>query len=126
MTSESPAPLFRVFLRLRTRPGAGPAFERAWQPGADLIAGQTGNLGQWLARSTEDPDTYYVVSDWADEAGFRSYERSTVHAEHRARLRPHRADGEMWTMSVVRSVPGGTPVPAGHPGRQEASCGYGC
>jgi len=105
MPAES-LPAFRVFLRLRTHPGAGPALERAWLLGADLIAAQPDNLGQWLARDTEDPDTYYVVSDWTDEARFRSYERSTLHAEHLARLRPHRTGGEMWTMSVVRSRPG--------------------
>lgn len=109
---------FRVFLRLRTRPGEGPAFERAWRFGADLIAGQTDNRGQWLARSTEDPDTYYVISDWTDEPSFRSYERSTVHAEHLARLRPHRAEGEMSTMSVIRSMPRGTSMPIGDPERQ--------
>jgi len=104
MTAGHLAP-FRVFLRLGTRPGAGPAFEQAWQFGANLIAGQGGNLGQWLARGTDDPGTYYVVSDWADEESFRCYERSTVHAEHLARLRPYRTEGEMRTMSVVRSMP---------------------
>jgi heme-degrading monooxygenase HmoA len=108
---------FRVCLRLRTCPGSGPAFERAWDLGAGLIAGQAGHLGQWLARSTQDAATYYIVSDWADEESFRAYERSTVHAEHLARLRPHRAEGEMWTMSVVRSVLPRVPVSA----RQEAS-----
>ncbi len=111
MTAEGPTP-FRVLLRLRTRPGAGPAFERDWQAGADVIADQADNLGQWLARSTEDPDTYYVVSDWTDEASFRSYERSAVHAEHLTRLRPHRTDGEMWTMSVVRSMRPGAAAPS--------------
>lgn len=98
---------FRVLLRLRTRPGAGAAFERDWQLGADLIGGQAGHLGQWLARGAEDPQTYYVISDWADEASFRGYEHSAVHAEHLARLRPHRTEGEMWTMSVLRSMPAG-------------------
>jgi len=112
MRAGHPAP-FRVFLLLCTRPGAGSAFEQAWQFGADLIAGQAGNLGQWLARGTDDPCTYYVVSDWADEESFRSYERSPVHAEHLARLRPYRTEGEMRTMSVVRSMSRGIPVPAG-------------
>lgn len=124
MAAESTA-AFRVFLRLRTRPGGGPAFERAWQLGADLIAVQTDNLGQWLARGVECPDTYYVVSDWTDEASFRSYERSTLHVEHLARLRPHRTEGEMWTTSVVQSMPRRTPRPADHPGGV-APCGYGC
>jgi heme oxygenase (mycobilin-producing) len=120
MAAADSAP-FRVLLRIRTCPGAGPAFERAWQLGADLIARQAGHLGQWLAVSTEDPDTYYVVSDWADEASFRSYECGTVHAGHLARLRPHRAAGEMRTMSVLRSMPRGARVPAGRPAAREAS-----
>ncbi len=115
--AAGPATPFRVFLRLRTNPGTGAAFERDWQLGANVIAGRPDNLGQWLARSTEEPDTYYIVSDWTDEASFRSYERSVVHAEHLSRLRPHRTDGEMWTTSVVRTMWPGTAAPG--PGAQE-------
>jgi heme-degrading monooxygenase HmoA len=92
---------FRAFLRMRVRPGEGPDFERAWNVGADTIAAQPAHLGHSLARATEDPDTYYVTSDWTDEASFRVYEHSSVHAEHLARLRPYRVEGEMWTMSVL-------------------------
>jgi heme-degrading monooxygenase HmoA len=103
--TDGPASPFRVLLRMRIRPGEGVAFGRAWQAGADVIAGQADNLGQWLARDTEDADTYYVISDWADEASFRAYEHGAVHAEHLARLRPYRAEGEMATMSVLSGVP---------------------
>jgi heme-degrading monooxygenase HmoA len=92
---------FRVFLRVRTRPGAGPAFESSWRSGADRIAGEPANLSQSLARSSEEPDTYYVFSDWTDEPSFRTYEKSALHADHLARLRPHRAGGDMWTMEVL-------------------------
>lgn len=110
--AEAQDRLFRVLLRMRTRPGAGVAFERAWRSGADVIASQADNLGQWLARDTEDADVYYVISDWTDEASFRSYEHSAVHAEHLARLRPHRANGEMSTMSVICGVPRATSAQA--------------
>jgi heme-degrading monooxygenase HmoA len=99
------ATAFRVLLRMRCHPGRGADFEQAWQEGAALIAAQDANHGQWLARSTEDPATFYVVSDWTDEPAFRAYEHSAVHQEHLARLRPFRADGEMTTMDLVHSVP---------------------
>ena len=119
MAASSPAP-FRVFLRLRTRPGSAQAFEQAWNLGADLIAGQAGSRGQWLARGTEAADTYYVVSDWADEESFRCYERSSAHAGHLARLRPYRAAGEMWTMAVLRDIPPATPLAASQQAEREA------
>lgn len=100
---------FRVLLRMRIHPGSGPAFERDWRDGAERISAQRANLGQWLARSTEEADVYYVVSDWTDEASFRAYERSDAHQEHLRTLRPHRADGSMSTMAVLAAVPGAAP-----------------
>ena len=98
---------FRVFLRMRIQPGHGLAFERDWREGADRISAQRASVGQWLARSTEEDDVYYVISDWTDEQSFRAYERSETHQQYLRRLRPHRVDGSMSTMALLAAVPAG-------------------
>jgi heme-degrading monooxygenase HmoA len=97
---------FRVLLRMRIRPGAAAAFERDWRDGAARVSAQRASVAQWLARSADEAEVYYVVSDWTDEASFRDYERSDVHQQHLRRLRPHRVDGSMSTMAVLAAVPG--------------------
>ncbi|RSM44883.1 antibiotic biosynthesis monooxygenase [Amycolatopsis balhimycina DSM 5908] len=96
--------VFRVLLRMRVRPGSGPAFERDWRAGATRIATRPASVGQWLARGTDEEEVYYVVSDWTDEASFREYERSEAHQQHLRRLRPYRMDGSMSTMDIVVAV----------------------
>jgi heme-degrading monooxygenase HmoA len=97
---------YRVVLRMQIRPGLAEPFERAWSDGARVIARERANLGQWLSRSDEEADVYYIVSDWVDEPGFREYERSERHREHRARLHPYRCAGSMTTMRVVDAATG--------------------
>ncbi|MEV6846602.1 antibiotic biosynthesis monooxygenase family protein [Actinoplanes sp. NPDC051411] len=99
---------FRVLLRMSVRPGAGPAFEREWRAGATRISEHPASRGQWLARATGPEETYYVVSDWADESAFRDYERSEAHQRYLERLGPHRVAASMSTMALVTAVPGAT------------------
>lgn len=98
--------VFRVTLRMEVHPGRGEEFERAWCAGAEVITGQRANLGQWLSRSADEADVYYIVSDWVDEPGFREYEHSAEHLEHRERLHPYRAAGSMTTMHVLHDLVG--------------------
>lgn len=98
--------IFRVTLRMDVHPGMGQAFEKAWLDGANVITDQPANLGQWLSRSSESGDIYYIVSDWVDELGFRSYEQSEEHLAHRQKLHPYRAAGAMTTMTVLYDLAG--------------------
>ncbi|MCO1580340.1 antibiotic biosynthesis monooxygenase [Crossiella sp. SN42] len=100
------AETFRVLLRMCTHPGRAGEFEAAWHAGADIITTQPGNLGQWLARSSEEEGVYYITSDWTDEDTFRRYERSETHLAHRRRLHPFRSSGSMTTMTVLRAMTG--------------------
>lgn len=97
---------FRVVLRMNTLPGRGQEFEREWMEGAGLIAQEPANLGQWLSRSVDEDNVYYIVSDWTDEARFRKYERSERHLAHRSRLHPFRASGSMAAMNVIHEMIG--------------------
>lgn len=97
---------FRVVLRMNTLPGHAKEFEREWVAGAGLIAEEPANLGQWLSKSTDEEDVYYIVSDWTDEPRFREYERSARHLTHRSRLHPFRASGSMTTMNVIHEMIG--------------------
>jgi heme-degrading monooxygenase HmoA len=97
---------FRVTLRMEVHPGMGPGFVQAWHDGAAVITSQPANLGQWLSRSADEPDVYYIVSDWDDEPGFRAYEHSDEHLVHRGKLHPYRATGSMSTMHVLYGLAG--------------------
>lgn len=94
-------PVFRVLIRTRVKEGAAAAFEQAWAEVGKAISNEPANLAQWLMKSAEEPDVYYILSDWVDEDHFRHFERSPGHVTNRARLRPYRAEDVMATMHVV-------------------------
>jgi heme-degrading monooxygenase HmoA len=96
---------FRVMLRIETHPGAGPDFERVWLEVGTAVTDHPANRGQWLQRSTEEDDVYYIISDWTDEPGFREFEHSDAHVAHRQKLHPYRTGGSMATMTVVHHLP---------------------
>lgn len=101
-----PGTVFRVMLRMQIKPDMGTEFERVWQEVGGSVTSHPANLGQWLSRSNEEADVYYIVSDWVDEPRFREFETSERHMEHRAKLHPYRSGGSMTTMNVVRHLPG--------------------
>jgi heme-degrading monooxygenase HmoA len=98
--------VYRVLLRMQVVPGQEPQFERAWRAGAHTIAQEPANVAQWLSRSDDEPNVYYIVSDWRDESSFRAYETSERHRLHRARLHPYRSSGSMTTMTVLAAERG--------------------
>lgn len=97
---------FRVTLRMQIRPGMGQEFERTWLEIGNNVTDHPANLGQWLSKSADEADIYYIVSDWVDEPKFRAYEQSEQHLAHRAKLHPFRSGGSMTTMHVVYDMPG--------------------
>ncbi|WP_019869956.1 antibiotic biosynthesis monooxygenase family protein [Salinispora oceanensis] len=92
---------FRVLLTVQVVSGREVEFEHEWLAGRDVIAGHPSNRGHWLSRAKNDSSTYYVMSDWIDEASFREFERSKAHLSHRQKLHPFRVSGSMVTMSVL-------------------------
>ncbi|MBB5957442.1 heme-degrading monooxygenase HmoA [Saccharothrix tamanrassetensis] len=97
--------VFRVQLRMQIKPGCEQDFERVWLEVGDSVTGHPANLGQWLARSLEEPGIYYITSDWVDEPRFRQFETSERHLAHRQLLHPYRSGGSMTTMRVVAALP---------------------
>ncbi|MDJ0346954.1 antibiotic biosynthesis monooxygenase family protein [Streptomyces sp. H10-C2] len=97
---------FRVMLEMTIKPGLSAEFEQEWRSGTDAVTGHPANIGQWLARSTADEDTYYIVSDWVDETGFRAFEDGKAHVAHRERLHAYRASATFDTMRVVEHIEG--------------------
>ena len=98
--------VFRVMLRMEIRAGMEKEFEKTWYKVGGAITEHPANIRQWLARSADDECVYYVVSDWTDEPGFREFERSERHLEHRTRLHPYRSHGSMTTMRIVYEMAG--------------------
>jgi heme-degrading monooxygenase HmoA len=92
---------FRVLLTVQVEPGRQADFEREWLAGSGVIAGHPANRGHWLGHSDQDPNVFYVISDWSDEASFREFENSPAHLAHRQRLHPYRAGGSMATMRLL-------------------------
>ena len=70
---------FRVMLRMEIKPGLTEAFEKTWREVGDSVTSHPANLGQWLSRSCDESDIYYIVSDWVDEPSFREFETSARH-----------------------------------------------
>ncbi|MEX3106369.1 antibiotic biosynthesis monooxygenase [Streptomyces sp. V2] len=97
---------FRVMLRMETVPGLGAEFEKVWEEVGAGIAGWPGNLAQSLARSVDEEDVYYVVTDWADAASFHRFEHSAEHVTNRRRLQPYRRGGEMRLTQTVCALRG--------------------
>ncbi|GAA3564089.1 antibiotic biosynthesis monooxygenase [Amycolatopsis ultiminotia] len=96
---------YRVMLRMEIKEGMGREFETVWVAIGDSVTSHPANLGQWLSRSEDETGVYYIVSDWVDESGFRQFEKSERHIEHRQKLHPYRSGGGMYTMQVVAHVP---------------------
>ncbi len=99
-------PVFRVMLTMRIVPGREREFEETWLSIGNAVTSHPANLGQWLARSSDEPHTYLIVSDWVDEPQFREFERSDGHLRHRERLHPLREGGTMTTMAVLHHLTG--------------------
>lgn len=104
--------VFRVLLRMQAVAGRESDFESTWLGVGAVVASQPGNLGQWLMRSQDEPDVFYIMSDWADEAHFRDFEHGEVNAGNRRRLQPVRTSVSMTTMRVVRFIPSSAAQPA--------------
>lgn len=103
---------FRVMLRIQTHPGVGADFERVWLEVGNSVTEHPANRGQWLLRSSDEDDVYFIMSDWVDEPGFREFEQSDRHIEHRQKLHPYRIGGTMATMNVVHHLVAGVPAVA--------------
>jgi heme-degrading monooxygenase HmoA len=98
--------LFRVVLRFEVREGMEQDFESTWREIGESIAAQSPILNQWLLRGVDEPRTYWIMSDWADEPTFRAFELGAPHVEHRKRLAPYRASVSMTTMTVACHLSG--------------------
>ncbi|MFC9427877.1 antibiotic biosynthesis monooxygenase family protein [Streptomyces sp. NPDC056987] len=92
---------FRVLLTVRVKPGMAAGFEKVWAEGSEEVTAQEANLGHTLARSAQEDDVYYVVSDWTDRDAFLAFESSPGHVLHRERLHPYRESGSLALMHVL-------------------------
>ncbi|MFD8494674.1 antibiotic biosynthesis monooxygenase family protein [Amycolatopsis sp. NPDC059657] len=97
---------FRIQLTLTIHPGREDEFEKTWLEIGDAVTGHPANIGQWLARSSDEPGTFVVTSDWVSEEKFREFEHSPGHKTHREKLHPLRASGSMTTQHVLHHFAG--------------------
>ncbi|MEV5753943.1 antibiotic biosynthesis monooxygenase family protein [Actinoallomurus sp. NPDC052308] len=112
-TMSEPQSMFRVMLRMQIHQGMEQEFEQTWHSVGKAVTDHPANIGQWLSRSDEEDNVYYIVSDWTDEPRFREFEHSDTHLAHRTKLHPYRSGGSMTTMHVVYAMTGaGAAAPA--------------
>ena len=66
MAGSTAGQVFRVMLRMEIKPGRAEDFERVWCEVGESVTSHPANLGQWLSRSADEENIYYIVSDWVD------------------------------------------------------------
>ena len=101
----------RVLLRIEIKPGQEAEFEKLWRSHAEAIARLPENLGQRLLRSTAEPRSYAVETDWVDEPAFRTFEQTEAQQEYLKRLWPLRAGGSMTLFETVHVIAEEVAVP---------------
>ena len=94
----------RAVLRMRARAGCEQAIEDTWRTVAQDISRLPGNLRQELVRDVADPQTFLIVSDWADPAALDAFGRSPARGRLTAALCDLRESAEGRTYEVLHSV----------------------
>ncbi|WP_250280902.1 antibiotic biosynthesis monooxygenase family protein [Frankia sp. CiP1_Cm_nod2] len=97
---------FRIVLTQQIAPGREREFEETWLQVAPDAAKQPENLGAWLVRSTDDPSTYYIFGEWANEQAYQEFQRNPEHLGHRKRLHALRTSFSAAAGTVVAHLPG--------------------
>lgn len=97
---------FRVLLTMEVAAGREREFEEQWLKVGRVVADHPDNLGQWFARSADEPNRFAVISDWPDEETFRRFEKEPGHWELTGQLRQLRVSGDMSTWQVRHYLKG--------------------
>ncbi|MEU1888386.1 FAD-dependent monooxygenase [Micromonospora sp. WMMD987] len=102
--------MIRTMLRIRARPGAEQEVRSVWRTAAEQIGALPGNLRRDLFLDANDPRTFVVATEWADDDALLDYENGPVAARLAdalgARCLPPTADD----LRVMRDEPGGHPT----------------
>ncbi|MBM0227094.1 monooxygenase [Micromonospora sicca] len=80
--------MIRTMVRIRARPGREHAVEAAWRTAAGQIIRLAGNLRRELLLDANDPRSFVVVTEWADESALHDYETGPVAARFADAIRP--------------------------------------
>ncbi len=62
-------------------PGEGPAFEDKFEAVVEALRGAGGHTSSFLYRRVDDPDSYAIISEWADADAFYAFIRSASFRE---------------------------------------------
>ncbi|MDT9593472.1 antibiotic biosynthesis monooxygenase [Nocardioides zeae] len=90
-------------------PQAGAELEKRFAARAGTVEGQPGFLGFQLLRPTGGGDTYFVVTQWADEESFAAWRDGDARAAHatpegEAPRKPVATGAELLEFEVVLDV----------------------
>ena len=96
--------MVRATLRMKVQAGREAEFEDEWRKVAEATRRAPGNLRQALLRSSDEPATYIIASDWIDRAAFGVFERSTEQEDLTAPLRALRESASMRVDDLVSHV----------------------
>jgi quinol monooxygenase YgiN len=94
----------RAVLTMRTRDGCEQRFEDEWLSVATEIGTLDGCLRQDLIRDADDPNSYLVISYWADRERLDAFGRSE-HCDRLLRVvRPLRESAQRHIYHVLHSI----------------------
>ncbi|MDG4766476.1 antibiotic biosynthesis monooxygenase [Solwaraspora sp. WMMD406] len=95
----------RAVLAMRIRHGCERRFETEWLSVAQAIRALDGCLHQDLVRDADDPQTYLIITDWADRDRLDAFGRSAQRDRLLRVIRDLRESARRHTYQVLHSVP---------------------
>ncbi|RZU76636.1 2-polyprenyl-6-methoxyphenol hydroxylase-like FAD-dependent oxidoreductase [Micromonospora kangleipakensis] len=98
--------MIRAMARLRVRPGCESAVESAWRTAAGQLSRLAGSLRRELLLDANDPRSFVVVTEWADESALHDYENGPVAARFAEAIRPLRETSGAENYRVMRNPDG--------------------
>jgi heme-degrading monooxygenase HmoA len=96
--------MVRATLTMKVEEGHEDAFEAAWREVAAVARSAPGMIRQVLMRSSDEPATFIISSDWESREHFGRFERSPEQDDLTAPLRELRASASMRVDEVVIEI----------------------
>ena len=88
----------RVMVFAKIKQGEEKAFEQAYAEVTRKVKGTPGHVKDELLRSTKEPDSYILLSEWESKEKFLGWEDAPIHMQTTTPMRPY------WAGRVERII----------------------
>jgi quinol monooxygenase YgiN len=97
--------MIRRIVRLRFRKNKAREFLIIFRENCQAIRNFEGCMSLELLQDTDDPNTYFTLSDWKSEAALQKYRRSALFRSTWKKMKPlFRAKAQAWTVTRYISL----------------------